>query len=152
MKYIVRTIISSLLLSISVYSQEISTQVNNKIVYGDLAGNRDISFGVKNILDELVQDKGYDLSEDSESILVVDLLYFDVVRKSSTIGFATKTNNQVEIIAEARFAGKKVKVKSTADNIITSTIVLNNGGTFNQQSVSVALKKLCDQIIDKLRL
>lgn len=144
--------ISSFLFTILVSSQTINTQVNNKIVFGDLAGNRDISFGVKNILDELVQDQGYDLYENSESVLVVDLLYFDVVRKSTTVAFATKTNNQVEIIAEASFNGKKKKVLATADNIITSTIVLNNSGTFNQQSVSVALKKLCEQIIQKLKL
>jgi uncharacterized lipoprotein YajG len=126
--------------------------VENKIVYGNLAGNRDLSFGVKNILDELVQDEGYDLSESSESILMVDLLYFDVIRKSTNAAIFSKTNNQVEIIAEAKFNGKKIKVKSTADNIITSTIVLNNGGAFNQQSVSVALKKLCEQIIKKLKL
>ena len=126
--------------------------MENKIVYGDLARNRDLSFGVKNILDELVQDEGYDLSESSESILMVDLLYFDVIRKSTNAAIFSKTNNQVEIIAEAKFNGKKIKVKSTADNIITSTIVLNNGGAFNQQSVSVALKKLCEQIIKKLKL
>lgn len=145
-------VISSILFTFLVSAQEINTRVNNKIVYGDLAGNRDLSFGVKNILDELVQDAGYDLYDDSEQVLEVDILYFDVVRKSSTVGFATKTNNQVELIAEARFSGKKVRVKATADNIITSTIVLNNGGTFNQQSVSVALKKLCEQIIKKIKL
>lgn len=150
MKYIIA--ISNILFTFLLSAQTINTEVNNKIVYGDLAGNRDISFGVKNILDELVQDQGYDLYENSKSILMVDLLYFDVVRKSTTVGFATKTNNQVEIIAEASFNGKKRKVSATADNIITSTIVLNNGGTFNQQSVSVALKKLCEQIIQKLKL
>lgn len=150
MKYTV--IISSIFLPFFIYSQEINTTVSNKIVFGDLVGNRDLAFGVKNILDELVQDAGYDLNDNSESILTVDLLYFDVIRKSTTVGFATKTNNQVEIIAEAKFNNKKVKVKSTADNIITSTIVLNNGGTFNQQSVSVALKKLCEQLINKLKL
>lgn len=150
MKYAV--IISSIFLPFFIYSQEINTTVSNKIVFGDLVGNRDLAFGVKNILDELVQDAGYDLNDNSESILVVDLLYFDVIRKSTTVGFATKTNNQVEIIAEAKFNNKKVKVKSTADNIITSTIVLNNGGTFNQQSVSIALKKLCEQLINKLKL
>ena len=150
MKYVLA--ISNILFTFLISAQTINTEVNNKIVYGDLAGNRDISFGVKNILDELVQDQGYDLYENSESVLVVDLLYFDVIRKSTTVGFATKTNNQVEIIAEASFNGKKKKVSATADNIITSTIVLNNGGTFNQQSVSVALKKLCEQIIQKLKL
>ena len=150
MKYIL--VISSFLFTVLVNAQTINTVVNNKIIHGDLAGNRDISFGVKNILDELVQDQGYDLYENSESILKVDLLYFDVIRKSTTVAIATKTNNQVEIIADATFNGKTKRVKATADNIITSTIVLNNGGTFNQQSVSVALKKLCEQIIQKLKL
>lgn len=150
MKFI--TGIGSLLFTFLVNAQEINTKVNNKIIYGDLAGNRDLSFGVKNILDELVQDQGYDLYKDSESILTVDLLYFDVIRKTTTVAVSTKTNNKVEIIAEASFNGKTKKVKATADNIITSTIVLNSGGTFNQQSVSVALKKLCEQIIEKLKL
>jgi len=150
MKYII--VISNILFTFLVYGQQINTSVNNKIVYGDLAGNRSLAFGVKNILDELVQDQGYHLSEDNGSALTVDLLYFDVVRKSSTIGIATKTNNQVEIIAQAKYKGKKVKVKTTADNIITSTIVLNNSGSFNQQSVSVALKKLREQIIKKIKL
>ena len=145
-------VIISSLISICVNAQIINTHVENRIVYGDLAGNRDLSFGVKNILDELVQDEGYDLSESSESILMVDLLYFDVIRKSTNAAIFSKTNNQVEIIAEAKFNGKKIKIKSTANNIITSTIVLNNGGAFNQQSVSVALKKLCEQIIKKLKL
>jgi len=150
MKFII--VISNILFTFLVYGQQINTSVNNKIVYGDLAGNRSLAFGVKNILDELVQDQGYDLSEDNGSALIVDLLYFDVVRKSSTIGISTRTNNQVEIIAQASYKGKKVKVKSTADNIITSTIVLNNSGSFNQQSVSVALKKLCEQVIKKLKI
>ena len=150
MRFII--VISNILFTFLVYGQQINTSVSNKIVYGDLAGNRSLAFGVKNILDELVQDQGYDLSEDNGSALTVDLLYFDVVRKSSTIGIATKTNNQVEIIAQAEYKGKKVKVKATADNIITSTIVLNNSGSFNQQSVSVALKKLCEQIIKKIKL
>jgi len=151
MRFII--VISSILLTLSVYSQEITVgSVKNKIVHGDLTGNRSLEFGVKNILEELVQDQGYYLVENSESILEVDLLYFGVVRKSTNAAILSKTNNQVEIIAEARYNGKKTKVKATADNIITSTIVLNNGGTFNQQSVSVALKKVCEQIIKKLKL
>ena len=151
MRFII--VISSILLTLSVYSQEITIgSVKNKIVHGDLTGNRSLEFGVKNILEELVQDQGYYLVENSESILEVDLLYFGVVRKSTNAAIFSKTNNQVEIIAEARYNGKKTTVKATADNIITSTIVLNNGGTFNQQSVSVALKKVCEQIIKKLKL
>ena len=153
MNYI-KTIISlSLLTTFCAAAQDIKIEdVQNNIITMQPYNARSLSFGIKNILEELVQDEGYYLVENSKSILEVDLLYFDVVRKSTNAAIFSKTNNQVEIIAEARYNGKKTKVKATADNIITSSIVLNNGGTFNQQSVSVALKKVCEQIIKKLKL
>lgn len=142
----------SLLFVLSINAQEITIgDVQNKIRTGSLVGNRDIAFGVKSILEELVQDAGYDLSNNG-SILQVDLLYFDVIRKQTQLAVVSKTNNQVEIIASATYNNKTVKAKATADNIITSTIILNNGGSFNQQSVSVALKKLCTKLLDKLKI
>lgn len=140
-------------MSTCVYAQEVTVaDVQNSIQKGPLSGSRDLSFGVKNILQELVQDAGYSLSENSGSVLEVDLLYFDVVRKQSQFAVVSRTNNQVEIIASATYKNKTVKAKATADNIITSTIILNNGGSFNQQSVSVALKKLCEKLLDKLKI
>ena len=142
----------SLLCVLSIHAQEITiNDVQNKIRTGSLVGNRDITFGVKSILEELVQDAGYDLSNNG-SILQVDLLYFDVIRKQTQLAVVSKTNNQVEIIASATYKNKTVKAEATADNIITSTIILNNGGSFNQQSVSVALKKLCTKLLDKLKI
>lgn len=142
----------SLLCVLSIHAQEITiNDVQNKIRTGSLVGNRDITFGVKSILEELVQDAGYDLSNNG-SVLQVDLLYFDVIRKQTQLAVVSKTNNQVEIIASATYKNKTVKAKATADNIITSTIILNNGGSFNQQSVSVALKKLCTKLLDKLKI
>lgn len=142
----------SLLCVLSIHAQEITIgDVQNKIRTGSLVGNRDITFGVKSILEELVQDAGYDLSNNG-SVLQVDLLYFDVIRKQTQLAVVSKTNNQVEIIASATYNNKTVKAKATADNIITSTIILNNGGSFNQQSVSVALKKLCTKLLDKLKI
>jgi len=53
----------SFLLSFLVTAQEVKIgAIENKIVIGDLAGNRDLSFGVKNVLEEVVQDFGYDLN------------------------------------------------------------------------------------------
>ena len=79
-----------MLFTLSVCSQEITIgSVKNKMVHGDLTGNRSLEFGVKNILEELVQDQGYYLVENSESILEVDLLYFGVVRKSTNAAIKT---------------------------------------------------------------
>jgi len=47
-------------------------KVTNKVVIGKLAGNRNLEFGVKNILEEYLQDKGYNISEDAENKMRVD--------------------------------------------------------------------------------
>ncbi len=36
--------------------------VTNNVKIGKLAGNRNLEFGVKNVLEEYLQDKGYDLT------------------------------------------------------------------------------------------
>ena len=70
----------ALLFGIGSYSQEsikIDDVVNN-IVMGPQAGNRDLAFGVQNILEEVLQEKGYDLDPNSTKVLKVELLFFDV--------------------------------------------------------------------------
>ena len=51
--------IFALILGINGYSQETIhiEKVTNNIVMGPFAGNRDLAFGVKNILEEVIQDK-----------------------------------------------------------------------------------------------
>ena len=57
----------SFLFSFSIVAQEVNLgKVENKIILGDLAGNRDLSFGVKNVLEEVIQDAGYDLNPNSK--------------------------------------------------------------------------------------
>ncbi len=57
-------------------SQEINIgKIENKIILGNLAGNRDLAFGVKNILEEVLQDVGYDLNPSSTQELTVDILF-----------------------------------------------------------------------------
>ena len=70
-------VISSLVFSSIVFSQDISiSDVQNSIQYGPLVGNRSITFGVKNILEEVVQDKGYDINPNSKDSLFVEIIYF----------------------------------------------------------------------------
>jgi len=64
-----------ILISLNVYSQEVKINaIHNKIELGPLAGNRDLSFGVSNILEEVLQDKGYDLTENSD--IYIEVTYF----------------------------------------------------------------------------
>ena len=146
-------VISSLLFCIITSAQDIKiADVKNSIQTGPLVNNRDIGFGLKNILEELVQDLDYNLNERAKDALYVELLYFDVKRTQSNIALYSKSSSQTEIIALAKFKNKKAKVKGTSKDITTSLILLNEQGKFTQNSVSVALKKLSENIIKKLKL
>ena len=146
-------LISSLLFCVISTAQEIKiNDIKNSIQTGSLVGNRDIGFGMKNILEELVQDYDYNLNDKSDNVLVVELIYFDVKRTQSNIALYSKSSSQTEIIAVAKYKKKKVKVKGTPKDITTSLILLNEQGEFTQNSVSVALKKLSENIIKKLKL
>ena len=150
-------LISTLIGSVS-FAQEVQIgPINNKIEIGPLSGNRDLSFGVKNILEEVLQEKGYDLLKDAKKVLEVDILYFDV--KSTNMQLALYANNKevTEIIAKGKLLidGKEVKSvvsKGQATSVSTSTLVIDKGGKFSQTNVSSALKKVCEQIIDKLKI
>lgn len=149
----------TLLFGIGSYAQEsirIDEVVNN-IVMGPQAGNRDLAFGVQNILEEVLQEKGYDLDPNSTKVLKVELLFFDV--KSTNIQLAAYGNTVevTEIIAAAKVVldGKELKtviVKGQAKSISSATLIIEEGGKFSQTNVSSALKKVCEQLIEKLKL
>jgi uncharacterized lipoprotein YajG len=150
-------LIATLIYSVS-FSQDIKIgPINNKIEIGPLSGNRDLAFGVKNILEEVLQEKGYDLLSNSKNALEIDILYFDV--KSTNMQLALYANNTsvTEIIAKGKLLvdGKEVKSvvsKGQAKEVSTSTLVIDKGGKFSQTNVSSALKKVCEQIIEKLKI
>lgn len=132
-------------------------KVDNKIVLGDLAGNRDLAFGVKNVLEEVVQDYGYDLNPNSTNEITVDILFFDVQKNNLQLGVYGKNVDVYMIAAQATLYrdGKKKKsvtAKGTAKSISTATLVIDEGGKFSQANVSTAIKKLCEQLIEKLKI
>lgn len=132
-------------------------EVVNSIVMGPQAGNRDLAFGVQNILEEVVQEKGYELNPNSNKILKVELLYFDVKSTNMQLAVYGNTVEVTEIIAGAKITldGKELKtviVRGQAKSISTATLIIDEGGKFSQANVSSALKKLCEQLIEKLKL
>ena len=148
----------SLLFSFLCVAQEVKIgAIENKIVIGDLAGNRDLTFGVQNVLEEVVQDYGYDLNPNSTNEITVDILFFDVQKNNLQLGVYGKNVDVYMLAAQATLYtdGKKKKTvtaKGTAKSISTSTLVIDEGGKFSQANVSTAIKKLCEQLIDKLKL
>lgn len=148
----------SFLFSFCLTAQEIKLgPVENKIQLGDLVGNRDLAFGVKNVMEEVVQDYGLDLNPNSNLEITVDILFFDVQKNNVQIAIYQKNTDLYQIIARATLLknGKKKKsvvAKGTAKSISTATLVIDEGGKFSQANVSTAIKKLCEQLVQKLKL
>ena len=148
----------SFLLTFSLTAQEVKMgKVTNQIVLGDFAGNRDLAFGVQNILEEVIQDAGYDLNPNSSLEITVDILFFDVKKNNIQLAVYSKNTDVYTIIARATLFknGKKKKIvnaKGQAKSISTATLVIDEGGKFSQANVSTAMKKLCDQLVSKLKI
>lgn len=131
--------------------------VENKIILGDFAGNRDLAFGVENILEEVLQDAGFDLYPDSPNELAVEILFFDVQKNNVQIAVYGRNTDVYTIIARATLIknGKKKRqftAKGQAKSISTATLIIDQGGKFSQTNVSTAMKKLCEQLIKKIKL
>ena len=128
--------------------------VTNLVKVGKLAGNRNLEFGVKNVLEEYLQDKGYDITPEAQFYLDVDILYLDQVTTKKNISVLGKTDNAVVIrlkgtLFKEGIKQKEITVEESSSEIAMTTLVVDQGGKFNQSSLSSALKKGCDKLITK---
>ena len=129
--------------------------VTNEVKIGKLAGNRKLEFGVKNILEEYLQERGLDLSPDATQKLKVSIIYLDVLSTKTNISVFHKGEEEVVIRLKGTLYkdGKKDKeviVEESSSEISMSTLIIDEGGKFNQTSLSNSLKKGSDKLITKL--
>jgi hypothetical protein len=129
--------------------------VENKVKIGKLAGNRNLAFGVKNVLEEVLQEKGLDLAPSATQRLKVEIIYLDVLTTKSNISVFHKGEEEVVIRLRGTLYkdGKKDKeviVEEGSSEISMSTLIIDEGGKFNQTSLSNALKKGSVKLITKL--
>jgi len=149
-------LLGALLFTLSVYSQDIFvSDVKNSIKLGALAGNRKIEFGVKNIIEEIVQEKGYSINTLSKNIIFAELIYMDVLKTQSNLSIFHKDNTDVVIRIKGYMIkdGKKSKEiisEGSASEVSTSTLIIGDNGKFNQQNLSTAIKKTCYELLEKL--
>jgi len=130
-------------------------KVTNNVKIGNLAGNRNLEFGVKNVLEEYLQEKDWELNETAKKKLKVEIIFLDVVTIKQNISVLHKNEEQVVIRLRGTLYenGKKVKsevVEESSSEISMAALLIDGGGKFNQQSLSNALKKGCDKLITKL--
>ena len=130
-------------------------KISNEIRVGPFAGNPSMAYGVQDILEELLMDLDYDLTDNAEKKINVRLVFFDIQNIGKSIGIYHKDVSQTQIIAigELEINGKVKKrttKKGTSKEISTSTLVVASDGTFNQQTASIALKKVLVDIVGDL--
>jgi hypothetical protein len=129
--------------------------VTNQVKIGKLAGNRNLEFGVKNILEEYIQETGYALTENASKKIKVEIIYLDVLTTKKNI--SVFHSNEEEVVIRLRGMlykdGKKIKdviVEESSSEVSMSTLIVDGGGKFNQTSLSNALKKGSGKLITKL--
>lgn len=139
------------------YSQDVIKvgEVTNEIRLGPFSGNRNMAVGVKNILEELLMDSDYDLSPSADTQINIRLVFFDVTNIGKSVGVYHNNVSATQIIAIGELQkGKKVIKKTTqkgvSKEISNSTLIVADDGSFNQQTASIALKKVLEQIVKEL--
>lgn len=129
--------------------------VTNEIKLGPFAGQRNMAVGVKNILEENLQEMDYELSPSAEEEISIRLVFFDVKNIGTNVAIYHNDIAITEIIAigELKRNGKVIKKtvqKGQSKEVSTSTLVVADDGTFNQQTASIALKKVLEAIVKDL--
>jgi len=149
-----------IILSISGSAQNkaaLGTVVNN-IKAGPLTGNKNLAFGVKNVIQEALQDKGFSLVDrfDADYVIDIEISFFDVEQTKQGVSVFHEDKNEVVIRMRSTLSdgfGKVLKNISTEDRsseISTSTLLINEGGQFNSAVQRNAIKKACVSVVTKL--
>ena len=121
-----------------------------------LTGNKNLAFGVKNIAEEAILDKGHDLKNDSTAFrLDLEIVYFDIQQTAAGVSVFHKVENETIIRIKGTFYTNDKKPREyiatgKSSEISTSTMIIDEGGGFNQASARSALKKTIITLIDKL--
>jgi hypothetical protein len=153
-------IITAILFVLPFFSHSQDTKVclssiENKIQIGQMKGNRNLTFGFKNILLEFLQDKDYQLVDDCASAnrkIEVEILFLDVLKTNTGVSVFHKQNDETILRLRGKLfdeKGKKIKetvVTEKSSEISMSTLIVTEGGGFNQQAVSNVLKKSCETL------
>lgn len=156
-----RKLILIILLLFHIYSQGQDIYIDsikNNIPTGPITANKNLGFGMKNILGEVLQEKGYNLTSEknlSTLSLTVEIYFFDIVQTNAGVSVFKKQNNTTVIgIKGSLYKNGKLinskKVEEASTEVVIANLIISEDGKPNQQSVSNVLKKSCQTLIDKL--
>ncbi len=132
--------------------------IQNNIKVGVLTNNKQLSLGVKNVLEEALQDKGFELVEDkwdADYVVNLEINYFDYEQTKSNLSVFHRDENAVVIkmrglLSEQGKVLKDVSVVDKSTEIVSSTGVIALDGKFSSAMVRNAVKKTCVSVVAKL--
>ena len=152
-----------LICTLFVLSQEAKSKISvntvrNSVKMGPMTGNLNLTFGVKNIIQEVLQDKGYTLvnKQDADLFVDVEIVYMDQQKTASNVAIFHKDENAVVIRMLGKLIDKQGKivkkelVTDESSEISTSTLLISESGEFNSTVMRNAIKKTCVQVVSKL--
>jgi hypothetical protein len=136
----------------------VDTVINN-IQIGSLSGNKNLAFGVKNMVQEIINEQDTFILVGSKNMsdysIRIELIFFDIVNTNSgfSIFHEDKSTTVIRMKGILYKGNKKIKQEFSegkSTEISTSTIIIDEGGKFNQESASSAIKKTIITLINNL--
>jgi hypothetical protein len=132
--------------------------VLNNVKIGALSSNKQLSLGVKNVLEEALQDKGFELVNDrwdADYVVDLEINYFDYEQTKTNLSVFHKDENAVVIkmrgqVSENGKVLKDVNVIDQSTEIVSSTGVIASDGKFSSALVRNAIKKTCVKVVNSL--
>jgi len=93
--------------------------------------------------------------DENTIVLKTEIVFFDILttKKNISVFHSDETEVVIRIKGTLYKNGKKLKqflAEESSSEVSTSTLLVNEGGQFNQQSARNAIKKNCETLIKKL--
>ena len=113
-------------------------------------GNRDIRFGVKQILEDELSEK-YCLIEGGESVKL-EVFYFGIPKHTIRVVGVEKTNQITQVGIRVYFKGKCYEGVGESDTEVRAVMIelVDNKVPFSKMTVSSALKKAIHEAVSNM--
>lgn len=115
-------------------------------------GNRDIRFGVKQIVEEELSNK-YCLSDSGTSISV-EIFYFGIPKTTVRIVGIEQTNQITQVGVRLKFNGKKIEGYGESETEVRAIMIelVDGKVPFSKMTVSSALKRAIHEAVTSMNL
>jgi len=144
-------LLTSLLFPILTYAQCVSVDTVYSTAKLRELGNRDIRFGVRQIVEDEVSER-FCIVDDGEPI-AVEIFYFGIPKSTIRIVGVEKTNQITQVGVRLHYKGKCYEGIGESDTEVRAVMIelVDNKVPFDKMTVSSALKKAIHAAVIQLK-